>query len=116
MSERQVTIGSKVGLHARPASLFAKAVKDAGVPVQIAKDGKPPVNAASLLSLLTLGAEFGEQRHALRRGRGRRGRARRARRDARARPRRGVNSAIAKFVPGRTCAPGLTMLPRAAQM
>ena len=60
MSERQVTIGSKVGLHARPASLFAKAVKEVGVPVQIAKDGKPPVNAASLLSLLTLGAEFGE--------------------------------------------------------
>ena len=60
MSERQVTIGSKVGLHARPASLFAKAVKDTGVPVQIAKNGKPPVNAASLLNLLTLGAEFGE--------------------------------------------------------
>jgi phosphocarrier protein HPr len=60
MSERQVTIGSKVGLHARPASLFAKAVKNAGVPVHIAKDGQPPVNAASLLSLLTLGAEFGE--------------------------------------------------------
>ena len=61
MSERQVTIGSKVGLHARPASLFAKAVKNAGVPVQIAKDGQPPVNAASLLSLLTLGAEFGQK-------------------------------------------------------
>jgi phosphocarrier protein HPr len=61
MSERQVTIGSKVGLHARPASLFAKAVKDAGVPVKIAKDGKPPVNAGSLLSLLTLGAEFGDE-------------------------------------------------------
>lgn len=61
MSERQVTIGSKVGLHARPASLFAKAVKNAGVPVKIAKDGQPPVNAASLLSLLTLGAGFGEQ-------------------------------------------------------
>jgi phosphocarrier protein len=50
-----------VGLHARPASLFAKAVKDAGVSVKIAKDGKPPVNAASLLSLLTLGAEFGDE-------------------------------------------------------
>jgi phosphocarrier protein len=60
MSERQVTIGSKVGLHARPASLFAKAVKGVGVPVQIAKDGKSPVNAASLLNLLTLGAEFGD--------------------------------------------------------
>jgi phosphocarrier protein HPr len=61
VSERQVTIGSKVGLHARPASLFAKAVKNAGVPVKIAKNGQAPVNAASLLSLLTLGAEFGEQ-------------------------------------------------------
>jgi phosphocarrier protein HPr len=61
MSERQVTIGSKVGLHARPASLFAKAVKEVGVPVQITKDGKPPANAASLLSLLTLGAEFGDE-------------------------------------------------------
>jgi phosphocarrier protein len=61
MSERQVTIGSKVGLHARPASLFAKAVKNAGIPVKIAKGGRPPVNAASLLSLLTLGAEFGEE-------------------------------------------------------
>ena len=60
MSERQVAIGSKVGLHARPASLFAKAVKDAGLPVQIAKAGGPPVNAASLLSLLTLGVGFGE--------------------------------------------------------
>jgi phosphocarrier protein HPr len=61
VSERQVTIGSKVGLHARPASLFAKAVKNTGVPVKIAKKGQSPVNAASLLSLLTLGAEFGEQ-------------------------------------------------------
>ena len=61
MSERQVTIGSKVGLHARPASLFAKAVKNTGVPVKIAKNGQSPVNAASLLSLLTLGAEFGDE-------------------------------------------------------
>jgi len=60
MSERQVHVGSKVGLHARPASLFAKAVANAGVPVQIAKDGQPPVNARSLLSLLSLGAEYGE--------------------------------------------------------
>jgi phosphocarrier protein HPr len=61
MSERQVHIGSKVGLHARPASLFAKAVTDVGVPVQIAKDDKPPVNARSMLGLLTLGVEYGDQ-------------------------------------------------------
>ncbi len=60
MSERQVRIGSKVGLHARPASLFAKAVARASVPVQISKDGQPPVNARSLLNLLTLGAAHGD--------------------------------------------------------
>jgi phosphocarrier protein HPr len=60
MSERQVRIGSRVGLHARPAALFAKAVKETGVPVQIAKDGQPAVNAHSMISLLTLGAEYGE--------------------------------------------------------
>ena len=61
MSERLVRVGSKVGLHARPASLFAKAVARSGVPMQIAKDGQPPVNAGSLLSLLTLGAGYGEE-------------------------------------------------------
>jgi phosphocarrier protein HPr len=60
MNERQVRIGSKVGLHARPASLFAKAVAKAGVPVQISKNGQPPVNARSLLNLLTLGAAHGD--------------------------------------------------------
>ena len=60
MSERQVRVGSRVGLHARPASLFAKAVANAGVPVQIAKEGQPPVNARSLLNVLTLGVEHGE--------------------------------------------------------
>jgi phosphocarrier protein len=60
MGERHVRIGSKVGLHARPAALFAKAVAQTGIPVQIAKDGKPPVNAKSLLSLLTLGAGHGD--------------------------------------------------------
>jgi phosphocarrier protein HPr len=60
MSERQVRVGSKVGLHARPASLFAKAVANTGVPVQIAKEGQPPVNARSLLNVLTLGVEHGE--------------------------------------------------------
>jgi phosphocarrier protein HPr len=60
MSERQVRVGSRVGLHARPASLFAKAVANAGVPVPIAKEGQPPVNARSLLNVLTLGVEYGE--------------------------------------------------------
>lgn len=60
MSERQVRIGSKVGLHARPAAIFAKAAADAPLPVRIASNGKPPVSAKSLLSLLTLGAAHGD--------------------------------------------------------
>jgi phosphocarrier protein HPr len=60
MTQRQVTIGSKVGLHARPASIFARAAAAAPVPVQIAKGGEP-VNAKSVLSLLTLGANHGDQ-------------------------------------------------------
>jgi phosphocarrier protein len=60
MGQRQVRVGSKVGLHARPAALFAKAVARTGVPVTIAKDGQPPVNAKSLLNLLTLGAGHGD--------------------------------------------------------
>ena len=35
-------------------------VANAGVPVQIAKEGQPPVNARSLLNVLTLGVEYGE--------------------------------------------------------
>ena len=37
MSERIVTVGSKVGLHARPAALFVKAASAQPVAVRIAK-------------------------------------------------------------------------------
>jgi phosphocarrier protein len=60
MSERHVRIGSKVGLHARPAALFAKAAGEAGVPVRITVKGRPPVDARSIVMLLTLGAEHGD--------------------------------------------------------
>lgn len=57
--ETQVTVGSKVGLHARPAAAVAKAAAALDVPVMIASTGAP-VPAASLLSLLSLGAEQGD--------------------------------------------------------
>ena len=60
MAERQVTIGSRVGLHARPAKLFVEAAGRAGVPVRIAKDGGKPVDARSILGVLALGAKGGE--------------------------------------------------------
>jgi phosphocarrier protein HPr len=59
--ERRVTIASKVGLHARPAALFVKAAAEQPVRVSIRKEDKPPVDAASILGIMTLGAEHGDQ-------------------------------------------------------
>ncbi|MCZ4119317.1 HPr family phosphocarrier protein [Streptomyces sp. H39-S7] len=60
MVERRVTVGWAEGLHARPASLFVRAVTAAGVPVTIAKADGNAVNAASMLAVLGLGAQGGE--------------------------------------------------------
>ena len=61
MAERRVIIGSKVGLHARPASLFVQAATAVPVPVTIAKGDGDPVNAKSILSVLALDARGGEE-------------------------------------------------------
>ncbi|MFI6346192.1 HPr family phosphocarrier protein [Streptomyces sp. NPDC050560] len=61
MAERRVSIGWAEGLHARPASLFVRAATATGVPVTIAKAGSTPVNAASMLAVLGLGAEGGDE-------------------------------------------------------
>ena len=60
MPSQIVVIGSKVGLHARPASLLVKAASGAGVSVTIGRVGEKAVNAASMLSVLALGAKHGE--------------------------------------------------------
>jgi phosphocarrier protein HPr len=60
MAERTVTIGSRVGLHARPASLFVQAATALPVPVKVAKPGGDPVDARSILSVLALDARGGE--------------------------------------------------------
>jgi phosphocarrier protein len=62
MSERHVVVGSSVGLHARPAALFTQAAGKAGVPVTIAKvGGDGPVDARSILLVLTLGVGHGDE-------------------------------------------------------
>lgn len=64
MAERTATIGSRVGLHARPAAIFAEAAGNTGIEVTIAKEGEPAdeaMDASSILSLMSLGAEFGER-------------------------------------------------------
>ncbi len=60
MASRQVAIGSAVGLHARPASLFVQAATATGVAVTIAKEGGNPVDARSILGVMALGAKNGE--------------------------------------------------------
>lgn len=60
MTTRTVEIGSSVGLHARPAALFVKAVNDAGVPVTICRPGGKPGPANSMLAIMALGAKQGD--------------------------------------------------------
>lgn len=60
MPHRTVTIASSVGLHARPASIVARAAAATGVPVRIARPGGAPVDAASLLLVMGLALQHGE--------------------------------------------------------
>lgn len=61
MPERIVTVASRVGLHARPAAVFVKAASAAPVPVTIAKEGKEPVSARSILAVLGLDVRQGDR-------------------------------------------------------
>ena len=63
MAEREATIASRVGLHARPAAIFAEAAGDLPVEVTIAAKGEPAdeaMDAASILSLMSLGSKHGD--------------------------------------------------------
>ena len=52
MPERKVKVGSSVGLHARPATIFIQAAAKQPVKVTIAKAGGNPVDARSVLFVL----------------------------------------------------------------
>jgi phosphocarrier protein len=56
-----VTVGSAVGLHARPAAIIADAVAEAGGGVTLAIPGEAPVDASSSLLIMTLGAMSGDE-------------------------------------------------------
>ena len=60
MPSQVVVVGSKVGLHARPASLLVKAAGSSGLSVTVGRPGDKAVNAASLLSVLALGVKNGD--------------------------------------------------------
>lgn len=60
MVERAITIGSKSGLHARPAAIFVQNAKGFQCRITLLKNEKT-ANAKSILSVLTLGAEQGDK-------------------------------------------------------
>jgi phosphocarrier protein len=60
MTSKTVTVGSSVGLHARPAAVIAQAASAASSPVTISKPGGTPVDAGSALLIMTLGAKMGD--------------------------------------------------------
>ena len=61
MASQTVTVGSRIGLHARPAALIAEAVGKSGVPVTLAVAGGAPIDAGSPLMIMTLGAKQGAE-------------------------------------------------------
>lgn len=61
MPSRTVTVASAVGLHARPAATFSRAAAATGFAVTLSVPDKEPVNAASILAVMALGVEHGQE-------------------------------------------------------
>jgi phosphocarrier protein len=61
MPERRAVVGSKIGLHARPAARFVRAAARQPVKVTVAKAGAEPVDAASILDVIALDVRGGEE-------------------------------------------------------
>ena len=61
MAQRTVTVASRVGLHARPASIFTQAVAASGLDGTIAKAGDEPMDASSILMVMAMGVACGDE-------------------------------------------------------
>lgn len=59
MYTRKATVASSVGLHARPAAVFVRAVNQTGLPVTLAKDGGAAVDGRSLLEVMSADFQHG---------------------------------------------------------
>lgn len=60
MPRREVVVGSRIGLHGRPAAILVRTAAAQPVPVLISKAGQPPVDASSIIAVLALGARGGD--------------------------------------------------------
>lgn len=59
MPVQKAVVSASIGLHARPAAVFVRAVTETGLPVTIRKAGIPGVDARSLLEVMTADFPFG---------------------------------------------------------
>lgn len=60
MPQRRVTIATATGLHARPASLVTSMAATSGHGITIGREGQPPVDASSIIMVMSLGLQHGE--------------------------------------------------------
>jgi phosphocarrier protein HPr len=60
MPARDVVVGSRIGLHGRPAAIVVKTAQAQKVTVRISTGEKPPVDARSIIAVLSLGAHGGD--------------------------------------------------------
>lgn len=61
MASKTVTVGSSVGLHARPAATVAAAAGEYDDEITLALADGDPVDASSVLLIMTLGAGHGAE-------------------------------------------------------
>ena len=60
MAKKTVLVGSRVGLHARPASVVAEAAGEyEDDEILLSLEGEEPVDEASVMMIMTLGASKG---------------------------------------------------------
>ena len=61
MASKTVTVGSAVGLHARPAAIVSEAAGKYDDEITLGVEGGDPVDAGSSLLIMTLGAAKGTE-------------------------------------------------------
>ncbi len=60
MPTRDVVVGSRIGLHGRPAAIVVRTAAAQPVRVRISTGQRPPVDASSIIAVLALGAHGGD--------------------------------------------------------
>jgi phosphocarrier protein HPr len=60
MPTRDVVVGSRIGLHGRPAAMVVKTAQAQSVTVRISTGERSPVDASSIIAVLALGAHGGD--------------------------------------------------------